>query len=185
MTTEYLMKEEMEHVLAALTAQNELVCRVAVETGLRIGDVLNLRTEGLRQRMWVTETKTGKKRRVNFRADTFRRMEKNCAGGWVFPGRNDLHHRTRQAVWKDVKRAAKAFRIPQNVAPHSLRKVYAVDVFEKEGLEKCRKALNHADKATTLLYCMAAQIYKEKYIDGTKKHGHPRMKRRRPQTKDG
>lgn len=45
MTTEYLLNEQMEHVLAALTPYNRLVMRVCLHTGLRVGDVLALRTE--------------------------------------------------------------------------------------------------------------------------------------------
>ena len=55
----------MEHVFAALTPANRLVCRVAVHTGLRVGDVLRIRTEKLGTQFWVTEQKTGKRRRVN------------------------------------------------------------------------------------------------------------------------
>ena len=47
MTTEYLVWREMEHVLAALTPANRLVCRVCVATGLRVGDVVALRTAQL------------------------------------------------------------------------------------------------------------------------------------------
>lgn len=45
MTTEYLLNEQMEHVLSALTPSNCLVMRVCLHTGLRVGDVLALRTE--------------------------------------------------------------------------------------------------------------------------------------------
>ncbi len=47
MTTEYLLNEQMEHVLSALTPSNRLVMRVCLHTGLRVGDVLALRTEQL------------------------------------------------------------------------------------------------------------------------------------------
>lgn len=40
MTTEYLLNEQMEHVLSALTPSNRLVMRVCLHTGLRVGDVL-------------------------------------------------------------------------------------------------------------------------------------------------
>ena len=64
MTTEFLVWREMEHVLAALTPANRLVCRVCVATGLRVGDVVALRTAQLRPQFWITEQKTGKRRRV-------------------------------------------------------------------------------------------------------------------------
>lgn len=64
MKTDYLLHSEVEHVLAALTYDNRLVMRVMLHTGLRIGDVLALRTAQLKPRFWVTEQKTGKRRLV-------------------------------------------------------------------------------------------------------------------------
>ena len=76
----------------------------------------------------------------------------------MFPGRNPRKHLTRQAVWKDVKRAAQAFRIPQNVAPHSFRKVYAVDLLRKYGdIDRVRRALNHSSETITMIYALADQ----------------------------
>ena len=54
----------MEHVLAALTPANRLVCRVCVATGLRVGDVVALRTAQLRPQFWITEQKTGKHKEI-------------------------------------------------------------------------------------------------------------------------
>jgi len=65
----------------------------------------------------------------------------------------------RQAVWADVKRAARAFRLPQNVAPHSLRKVYAVELLERYGdIQRVQRALNHSSIETTLIYAMADKL---------------------------
>lgn len=55
MTTEYLLNREVGHILAALTPQNALIMEVVLHTGLRISDVLELRTEQLRPSMWVRE----------------------------------------------------------------------------------------------------------------------------------
>lgn len=165
MTAEYLVNKEMEHVFAALMPENRLVCRVCVATGLRVGDVVELRTEQLSQQFWITEKKTGKRRRVNLKADLLVELTKNAGKEWVFPGRDPKKHRTRQAVWRDVKRAAKAFRLPQNVSVHSLRKVYACDLLSssKGDMKRVQKALNHSDAATTMIYVMAQQLYQAKY----------------------
>ena len=63
MTTEYLLSEQMEHVLAALTPQNALIMRTLLHTGMRLSDVLALKTAQLRPSGWYTEGKTGKRRR--------------------------------------------------------------------------------------------------------------------------
>lgn len=64
MKTEYLLHQQVGHVLAALTAQNRLIARVCLHTGLRVGDVVALRTKDLGRQFMVTEAKTKKRRRV-------------------------------------------------------------------------------------------------------------------------
>lgn len=105
--------------MAALTPSNALVCRVCLHTGLRVGDVLNLKTEQIKPRFWVTEQKTKKRRLIGLPEELRDAILQQAGEVWAFPGRGKTGHRTRQAVWKDVKRAAKAFRINQNVAPRS------------------------------------------------------------------
>lgn len=166
MTSEYLLNKEMEHVFAALMPENRLVCRTCVATGLRVSDVLALRTEQLSSRFWVIEQKTKKKRRVDLKRELLEQLKEQAGETWVFPHRtNPAKHRTRQTVWADIKRASKAFRLPQNVAVHSLRKVYAHELLQrsKGDLSKVQKALNHSDAATTMIYVMAYEIYKAKY----------------------
>lgn len=156
MTTEYLLEREVDNVLAALTPENALIMRVALHTGLRIGDVLQLQTAQLAPRFWVTESKTGKRRQVGLPQPLLSDLEKQAGDKWVFPGRDGRKPRTRQAVWKDVKRAAKALRLPQNVAPHSARKVFAVELLSRYGdIDRVRRALNHNSAAVTLIYALA------------------------------
>lgn len=165
MKTEYLLHKEVEHVLAALMPVNRVVMRVCIHTGLRVGDVLALRTDQIGPRFWVTEQKTKKRRIVGLPADLLADMRKIAGKKYVFEHKDDPErHRTRQAVWKDVKRAARAFRLPQNVAPHSARKVYAVDLLAKYGdIRKVQRALNHSGPSVTMIYAMADQLYRQKY----------------------
>ena len=156
MKTEYLLNREVDEVLAMLMPGNALVTRVALHTGLRVGDVLALKSAQLAPRFWVTESKTGKRRQIGLPEPLLSDLKK-CAGDlWVFPGKDPKNHRTRQAVWKDVKRAAKALRLPQNVGPHSARKVYAVELMQKYGdIERVKRALNHGSESVTLIYALA------------------------------
>jgi integrase len=163
LTTEYLLRREMEHVLAALTPSNRLVCRVCLQTGLRVGDVVSLKTQDLKAQFWITEAKTKKRRRVNLPRDLLDQIRTQAGEVWAFPGRSPGKHRTRQAVWADVKRAARAFRIRQNIAPHSFRKVYAVELLRRCGdVKRVQRALNHSDCATTMVYVMAAELLEAK-----------------------
>jgi len=154
----------MGHVLAALTPGNRIVCQVCLHTGLRVGDVLALKTAQLGRQFWVTEAKTGKRRRVNLTDELLTQIRAQAGKVWAFPSPRDrAKPRTRQAVWADVKRAAKAFRLRQNVAPHSFRKVYAVELMRRCGdAKQVQRALNHSDYATTMIYIMAAELLEAK-----------------------
>lgn len=173
MKTEYLLEKQVELVLSALTPVNRLVIRVAIHTGLRVGDVLALKTAELKPQMWVTEEKTGKRKKIGLPAPLLDDLRLYAGGKWVFSNAVDPErHRTRQAVWKDVKRAAKLFRLPQNVAPHSFRKVYAADLMQRYGdIEKVRRALNHDSEAVTLIYAMADQQLRAKAQRKRRNHG--------------
>lgn len=164
MRTEYLLAKKVDLVLAALTPENRLVMRAALVTGLRVGDVLALTPDRLKPHFWVTEQKTGKKRQVGLPEPLLTDLKNSAGEHWVFPGRNPRKHRTRQAVWKDVKRAARAFRLPQNVGTHSARKVYVVDLMRKYGdIDRVRRALNHRSESVTLIYALADQQLEAKF----------------------
>lgn len=164
MTTEYLLNEQVDRVLAALMPSNELVCRVILHTGLRISDVLELKPEQIKRRAWVVEKKTGKRKQVGFPDDLAAAILAQSSEAWAFPSPgNPAKHRTRQTVWHDVKRAAAAFRLPQNVGTHSFRKDYAVSLLNKYGdIERVRKALNHRYHTTTMIYALADHLMKTK-----------------------
>ena len=183
MVTDYIVQEALEQVLGILTPSNRLVMRVILQTGLRISDVLSLQTMQVKRQFYVTEAKTGKRRRVNLTEDLVRDLRAHAGEKWVFPHRIDPNrHRTRKAVWHDVKRAARAYRIVQNVGTHSARKVYAVRLMHKYGdLQRVRRALNHKSEYVTMLYAMADKLLEQEYSSP-----HKRRSRRaqvRPQRK--
>lgn len=161
--SEFLFEKQVDLVLAALTKPNATVIKTALHTGLRIGDVLSLRADQLAPRFWITEQKTGKRRQVGLPAPLLAEIRAGAGDIWAFPGRDPKKHRTRQAVWYDVKRAAKLFRMTQNVTPHSFRKLYAVRLMKRHGeIDRVRRALNHKDILTTMIYAMADRILEEK-----------------------
>ena len=162
------------HVLAALTPANALAIEVSAHTGLRIGDVLSLRTKDLKQRMSVRESKTGKRRRVYLPAPLYDRLLAQAGRLWVFDGRTDYRkHRTRQAVYKDVRRAARALRLQEHVSPHSARKYYAVERYHASGsLDAVQRALLHSDPAVTAVYAMADALTARKLAQADKARRH-------------
>lgn len=159
MRSEWVCEETLSHILAALTYENRLACEVSLRTGLRIGDVLALKTRKIFKcgRFTIKEQKTGKPRRIYLPQDLLEKMRNNAGRYFVFENRVDpKKSRTRQAVFKDLKRAARAFRVSENIAPHTMRKAFAVEWFEKtKDLKKVQTLLNHSDEAVTVLYALA------------------------------
>lgn len=165
MRTEWLPKGEMEVLLRALSPENRLACEISLATGLRINDVLALTPEKVRkQRFTLREEKTGKTRRIRLPAELVARALALSGQHYIFEHRlNGRRHRTRQAVFKDLKKACANFGIKKNIAPHSLRKIYAVEEYELTGdLKKVQKLLNHSNEAVTMLYAMANSVRKKR-----------------------
>lgn len=50
------------------------------------------------------------------------------------------------------------FNVKLNLSPHSLRKNYAVYMYNKYGLERTKRELNHDNELTTLLYALSDEI---------------------------
>ena len=164
MRSQWIPTEIFEHILAALMPENRLACEISLATGLRIGDVLKLRPDQVEPRLkrfTIKEEKTGKRRTVYLPKELRERAYSQCGRYWVFEHRLDRDkHRTRQAVYKDLRRAASLFRVKAQVSPHTARKVFAVNYFKKNGcnIKKVQNLLNHSNEAVTYLYAMADTI---------------------------
>lgn len=170
-----MIEREVEQVLDLLTYENRLVMRLLLHTGIRIGDALQLKPEQLKPNFWITEQKTGKRRQIGLPEPLLADLRESANSEWVFPGAKPGKHRTRQAVWKDVKRAAAAARLTVNAAPHSARKVYAVKLLDKYGdIERVKRALNHGGIEVTLIYAMADKRLQAK---GRRRRAKPGRKR--------
>ena len=169
MRAEWIPKGEMEHILPALQPINRLACECSMATGLRINDVLaGFTPERVRKRRFtLREEKTGKTKFVRLPVELADRCLM-CAGQhYVFEGRlNGRKPRTRQAVFKDLKKVASMFGVKENITPHTMRKIYAVEEFKRSGgkLKKVQKLLNHDSEAVTMLYAMADQMTKRKFF---------------------
>lgn len=171
--SEYVPRAELETVLRLLMPGNRAAVQLCADTGLRIGDALAIKRADLAPRMAVLEHKTGKVKHIRIGKKLLAQLEAlPVAGDWLFPGRDPRKHRTRQAVWADLRRAAKACRVPEHLSPHSARKIYASEMYQRTGdLEKVRKALNHTDDAVTMIYALAAALQQnvDRYSKGATK----------------
>lgn len=166
MRSQWIPKSEMQYILASLQPQNRLACEISLFTGFRINDVLALKTADVKKgRFTIREEKTGKRKTVRLPKELQDRAIAFSGQHYVFENRlNGLDHRTRQAVFKDLRKSAKNFGIKDHISPHSLRKIYAVEEFEKSGnLKRVQKLLNHTSEAVTMLYAMANAMDRRKH----------------------
>lgn len=143
--------------------ENALALRVSLETGLRIGDVLALTPADLvGNTIKYTAQKTGKKGKKVISAELSKRLRQISSKKFIFPGRFGDKPRTRQTVWKDVKKATKHLKITDNVGCHSARKTYAVDLFHEKGLPEVQKELQHDRMDTTMIYAFSDMLSHKK-----------------------
>lgn len=144
---------------------------VSLASGLRIDDVLHLKSDVLlKERFTVKEMKTGKSKRVRLPKALREELLRISGRFYIFENRLDPKRpRTRQAVFKDLKRACELFRVKGvNVSPHSARKIYSVEQFGKLGsVAKVQSLLNHSSEAVTMLYAMADELT-ERHAKGKK-----------------
>lgn len=169
MRSQWYPRGEIIHILASLSPENRLACEISLATGLRINDVLALKPSQVRkQRFTLREEKTGKTRFIRLPKELVNRALACSGQHYIFEGRlNGRQHRTRQAVFKDLKKACRNFGIKENLTPHSLRKIYAVNEYQANGgnLKKVQKLLNHDSEAVTMLYAMANVLDRKKHFE--------------------
>ncbi len=160
MRSGYVSPDDFKRLATRLQPANLLAVRIAAQTGLRIDDVLSLRIEKLKVRVTVTERKTGNKRRVyigkKLLKDIFDFVGRKRKG-FIFPHRFDPErHRTRQAVFKDIKKQAESLGLHSQISPHTFRKVYAVKLYHRtKDLTTVQRILGHKKMETTLIYALA------------------------------
>lgn len=128
---------------------------VSLETGLRIGDIVALRVADLKpDGLHYKAQKTGKKGIAKISANTRKRLPKK--GKWLFPSPYKNSHITRQAVWSRMKKAGKSAGVDlEGLSPHSMRKVFAVELYRKKGFKAVQEALQHNYASTTEIYSFA------------------------------
>lgn len=167
--SEWVNDDVMYLILAAMMPANRLAIEVSLATGLRISDVLSLKTDKVRQtaRPYVRDSKTGKLHRIYLPVELRHRMLAQAGTIWVWEGRIDpTKHRTRGAVYKDMMQAVQVIKRAGHVdkgahiSPHSARKIAAVDVYHSKGLRAAQELLVHDEEhpATTLLYALSDEM---------------------------
>ena len=154
MKSKYLDKMELEKLRSMLAEEAWLPLWVSLETGLRIGDVVKLRKQNLQtDGLHFKAQKTGKNGVAKISLKLRKELEKR-RGKWLIPSPYKAgKHLTRQAAWERIKRACKQAGLnPEGISPHSLRKVFAVELYREKGFKAVQEALQHNSASTTEIY---------------------------------
>ena len=165
MRADYIKPSVYTRIYHLMQYENALALRLSLETGLRIGDCLALTPAQLQgQTISYTAQKTGKRGKKRITADLANRLRKISSKKFIFEGRNGDKPRTRQAVWKDVKKASAIAKVEGNFSPHSARKTYAVEEFHAKGFNEVQKELQHDRAETTMLYAYSDILFRKNGI---------------------
>lgn len=141
--------------------RNLCMCRLMLEAGLRVGEVVALKPEHLDMttcQLLVREGK-GAKDRALWISDDLRDLigewlQRRPESEWLFPTRDGGKVSTRYMRIM-VKRIARKAEVNEweKVSPHTLRHTFATDLYRRTGnLRLVQKALGHASIQTTQLY---------------------------------
>lgn len=164
MKAKYLSLGEIDAIFRRLSKDRRLVFSVALETGLRIGDVLKIKKRDIRQiapdalEIVYIAQKTKKKGKCMLQGQTAQELLflAKFRRGFLWCSNAKCGHITRQTAWNWFKEAARDAGIDvHGVSPHALRKSFAVKLRHEQGMEAAKAALQHADNATTAIYAFA------------------------------
>lgn len=156
--TTYLTPEEKQRILlaASVNKRDYAMLLVLVSSGVRVSELINLKTTDIFRRSVSIKNGKGMKHRVTFiSADAEKALQRYRRGlteGYLFP--NPVGNRlSRVIVARKVHYYALKAGISKHVTVHTLRHTFATLYLDAGGrIEDLQQMLGHADLKTTLLY---------------------------------
>ena len=138
-----------------------IIWEIGCSVGLRISDILNLSVKQiLRQRFYIKEIKTGKKKHVYIRQAILFEFKKYIKENKLYV--NDKAFRVnRKKVWYVFKKNAISAGINKNVGTHTMRHTYAMKYFKNHSIKSLQKKLNHDSIGDTISYTLSNEFFKE------------------------
>lgn len=164
----WIPPEHVAQILSAMRPEDQQICRALYATGYRVDDVLSARVGDLSEdRVSIREHKTGHLRTVALEgarevariADYTRPRRMDQHTDYLIPARHvrsDGHerHLCRSTIWRAFARACRVVGLAgRGYTVHSLRRCYAVDIYQQtHSIDAVRAALGHDRASTTLIY---------------------------------
>lgn len=151
-----ITKKQSEQLLRKLEHRDELLIRLAIESGLRISDILKLTVGDVKKTMTVHESKSRRERAFKISAELYSELKKMTKykkhSSLLFHSpRSSTKPLHRSTVHRRIKKALKTLKF--DASAHSTRKLYAHSVFsDTHDIKKVQEALHHRNITTTCAY---------------------------------
>lgn len=165
MKAKFLTGYELELIRQATKPELWLPFALALETGLRVGDVAKIKKSDIFEEngcfyVDFVANKTKKHGKAQISEPLAKALAQPNGSAWAFPSPKDkTKHITRQALHARIKSSCERAHVGANgVSPHSMRKIFAVQLYRKEGIAAVARALQHSDISTAGLYALADWI---------------------------
>ena len=158
-----LSRKEVEALLKAVRhPTSRALVMVLYSSGVRVGEVVRLRSEDLDPDRGLLRVKGGKGRKDRYTLLSRRAYEavkrhllfqNQTEGPWLFPGDRAGRHVGTRSVQRVVSRAGVRAGIQKRVTPHTLRHSFATHLLESgTDLRYIQELLGHASSRTTEIY---------------------------------
>lgn len=163
--------EEIKAVLKRKSGRDYLMFVIGINTGLRIGDILKLKTEDVRDKTHVTikEQKTGKSKRFKINQSLKSIIDEYITGmadeDYLFSSRKGNNPIGRVQAYKILNNVAAKVGLDE-IGCHTLRKTFGYHFYQKtKDVAQLQEILNHSAPSVTLRYIGINQDIIDKAID--------------------
>jgi len=156
-----LSMDEVERFFAALESlKYRAIFMTAYAGGLRVSEVVSLRTADIDSERMVIRIDQGKGRRDRYVMLSKRLLvvlreywKAACPKNYLFPGRFPGSHISPASVWRACKRAMQISGITKNICTHTMRHSFATHLLEDgTDLRTIQVLLGHRNLNTTAVY---------------------------------
>lgn len=167
----FLDFDEQNALISACTSQRDrAIVLLIIRSGLRVSELIDLRSDDIFDRSVVVRCGKGQKPRVTFITedadeavrlyhDSFKKLPE-----WCFPAQSG-EKLSRQYVHRIIVTAATSAGIKKKVSPHTLRHTFATNMLRSGArVEDIQPMMGHSNIRTTLIYMHFTNDYlKQRY----------------------
>lgn len=155
-------KAKEEQFVKRLNYNYKLIYFLGCATGLRITDIVSLKKDILdKKEPTIKEQKTGKSKRIYIPVSLRKELKQFSSYNkkYIFESKSTSGHITRQAVHKHFKKIAAEIKADENIGTHSMRKRYALRLYDKgKSFKYIQGKLNHKNLSDSLLYLIKENL---------------------------